>query len=162
MLNKLKDFLLAKGIIKLDTTIKKIEYLLENVDNINLYSISFRNVTEDFLEKDIITYIDTLNFILRSSLETRILSIKFINENSYKRTTYSFWYSNDHKILPDNSYLKEWLTLSLQFIKWSEFAKKDFSNSNNTVNCRKLSPYYLNITNIINTMSSIIIKNKAT
>lgn len=158
MLNKLKDYLLSKGIIKLDTTIKKIEYLLNNVDTINLYSIAFRNVTEDFLEKDIITYLDTLNFILRSSLETKVISIKMINENSYKRITYSFWYSNEHKILPDNSYLKEWLTLAMRFIKWSDYAKKDFKNSNNTVNCRKLSPYYLNITNIINTMTEIVIK----
>ena len=158
MLNKIKDFLLSKGIIKLDTPIKKIEYLLEHLDSINLYSISFRNITEDFLEKDIIAYIDTLQFILRNSLETKVISIKFINENSYKRITYSFWYSNDHRILPDNEYLKEWLTLSLQFIKWAEFAKKDFNNSNNTVNSRKLSPYYLNITNIINTITDTVIK----
>jgi hypothetical protein len=158
MLNKIKDFLLSKGIIKLDTTIKKIEYLLEHLDNINLYSISFRNITEDFLEKDIITYIDTLQFILRSSLETKIISIKYINENSYKRITYSFWYSDDLKILPDNEYLKEWLLLASQFIKWAEFAKKDFNNSNNTVNSRKLSPYYLNITNIVNTILDIAIK----
>lgn len=152
-----KKFLFKED-IKLDTINNKILYLIKHVDDIDMYSSEFRNVSEDFLEKDIIEYIKILNFILRSNLETKTISIKYINENSFTYTTFSFWYSNNNAILKDKSFLKEWLELSLRFTKWYEYAKKDFNNSSNTVNSRKLSPYYLNIINIVNSMINIIIK----
>lgn len=158
MLNILKKFLSFRKKNKLITTIDKLKYLIQEVDNINLYSSSFRNTNDDFLERDIISYIDQLQFILRNSLETKIISIKVINENNYTYTTYSFWYSNAGMILKDNTFLKEWLELSLRFMQWAEHAKKDFNNVNSTVNSRKLSPYYLNISNIVNSMIEVITK----
>lgn len=146
--------------VKLDTPIDKILYLIKHIEEINLYSSEFRNVNDDFLEKDIIAYNSILNFILRNSLETKIISIKLINENSYTYTTYSFWYSKENMILTDKSFLKEWLELSLKFIKWYEYAKKDFNNVNNTVNSRKLGPYYLNIVNIVNSITNVVLKKE--
>lgn len=160
MFEKIKLILYQKGLFKLDTLEKKIEYLIKHFDKINLYSKDFRNVYEDFLEKDIVRYIETLRFILRSSLETKPISINPITDSSYYRITYSFWYSNQGEIINNNETLKEWLQQALQFIKWGDVAKKDYNKAYNSSNFRKLSPYYLNITNIIDTLINALLVKK--
>lgn len=152
MFKKIKFLLFKKGYLKLDTIEKKIKFIITNIEKVNLYSSSYRNIYCDFLEKDILDYIEVLKIIVRSPLDTKIITVKSITESSYISTSFSYWYSNKGDMLDNKEYINTWLTLSLGFIEWCEEAKKNFNNTNSINNYRKLSPYYNNINNIIENM----------
>lgn len=152
MFKKIKYILYKKGYLKLDTLDKKIDFILMFINNINMYSIFYRNKHIDFLEKDILEYINKIKYLLMQGLETKILSINNITESSYINTSFSFWYSNNKSILDTNNELIEWLNLVKDFGNWCSSAKSNFNNTYVSVNYRKLSPYYLNITNIVDSI----------
>lgn len=157
MLQKIKVYLVKKNILKHPDTETKIKFLLDNVNLINLYSSTSSNTFANFLHANIVSYLDELSVILISSLDTKAISVKQITEHSYINTSFSFWYTYDKVILNDDIYLKEFLSKALAFVQWSNVAKVDYNSNTRLNNFRRLSPYYHNITEIIETLYNLTI-----
>lgn len=150
MFKGIKRYLYKKGYLRLDTLYKKILYLVKYKDNINFYSPNYRNSMLDFLEKDIVIYNRQLDNVIRQGLETRYVTVRDISQNSYTYTSFSFWYSDNGKIIENNQELDRFLHQITIFVKWYEDSIKDMTNTTLLNNTRRLKPYYTNIETIVN------------
>lgn len=152
MLKGIKKYLYKKGYLRLDTLYKKTMYLAEYKNNINFYSPSYRNSMLDFIEKDIVIYNRQLDNIIRQGLETRFVTVKDISQNSYTYTSFSFWYSDNGKVIENNKEIDRFIHQITVFVKWYEESIKNMTDATLLNNTRRLKPYYNNIETIVNSI----------
>lgn len=152
-------FILYKRGYKLPTTLlDKLKFIRKHVEYINLYDRYYTTIEQDFLEKDVVKYIEELDKILISSLDSKIVQLRVISPASYVKLSYSYWYTFNGIILNDNKLFITWLDKAITFVDWCDVAKTDYSNNYRLNNFRKLSPYYNNILNITEDIFTSILK----
>lgn len=140
--------------IRTYTLSKKIDLLMKKQD-INFYTPDYRNTFLDFIESDIVKYDKILVDVLRQGLETKFVTIRDITQNSYQYKSFSFWYSNNDNVLETKAEYKKFLYTIFNFTKWYEEAKVQHDNTTLLNNVRRLTPYYYNIEQIVNTILEI-------
>lgn len=156
--NFIKLMLYRKGYLQAKTTEEKLDRLLVYITKLDLYSRYFSNITQSFLEKDIVAYIEELERILIYTLDSKLISVRSITPESHKELPYSYWYTYNGIILNDKDMLKLWLEKARAFVVWCDTAKTDFNNTVRINNFRKLAPYYNNIINITDDLYYSILK----
>lgn len=149
MLTKVKQYLYKKGILKHNTLLEKIKYLEPHKHNINFYGPNYRNNMLDFIEQDIVTFNRQLDYIIRQGLESRYVTVKDISQNSYIYTSYSFWYSDNNKVIENKNEIDRFFNLIFTFVNWYEESITNKTDATLLNNTRRLKPYYANIEAIV-------------
>lgn len=158
VLQRLRLWMIRKGLIKHKSLQAKLTCLLELTD-INLYDTTFRNIQIDFLENNIVTYNNILEYLLLQGLETKFVSVRDITQNSYHYVSFSFWYSDEGEILGDSKELVRFLKNTKAFIVWYEKSAVIKNNTTLLNNVRRLKPYYHNIASVIENIYNGYFKN---
>lgn len=122
----------------------KIEWLIANVDTINLYKPKYRNLYLKFIEEDVSRYIETIKQINNTDILNEYVYTKDVNVNTSKEVSISIWYTNNMEML-DNSLLLEFLLVSKELITSIDKCSSITNNSTTSINTRRLKPYYTNI-----------------
>jgi len=159
MFKKIKKILLQIGFLKLDTLEKKIDYLIDNLDKIDLYKGTYRSKYCMFIEKDILIYTKSLSEINKFEIDTKYITVKKITENSLSNVTFLKWCSDNNRVIEDRALvIKNFLLECKDFITLFKIASSSINSNILYSNSLKIKPYYYNIEIIIdNILEDIVI-----
>lgn len=148
---KLKNLLYKIGYIKLDTYSNKIDLLMNNLEDIDIYSRELNTSPYRFVEVDVILHIFALNTLLETDFVNKPISVKKINEHKLYHIKYREWFTNNKSLLEDdNLTIKSLLEVSKAFInKCDELENTEITGSYILGNIYKVRPYYNNTKLII-------------
>jgi hypothetical protein len=113
---------------------------------ISLYTI-------DIFHRDIIDYINDLNFILEADLETSYPRFRQITPASVVTVDVGKFFTNENFLLEDvDAIFNMWLDLLIRFIRLYEIGIASLGKGYLYSNSNKLRPYIINIEHIVNTI----------
>lgn len=153
ILGKIKLFLYNNEILSLNSFERKIEYLL--LSNLNLYDKEYIFKSTLLLEKDIISYIEEIERLIKYDLEKDYVTVKDINADSYVIKDLGVWCSDNGNVIDSFNYINKFLNLSL--ILYNKFNIICNNNIEPVLfyNSSKIKPYIINIDLIVNKLVDI-------
>lgn len=150
MFNCLKKFFKPK----LDTIPQKVEYLLKR--DLNLYKTTLITDDQEFIGKNISSYILELNNIATSNFTTEYINVKNITKYNIYHSTYAKWLAGSNHISKTvEEDIKAWLDVSLKVYYLYQIGSVDIANTYSSNNSRKIYPYIINIESILDDLLSM-------
>jgi len=145
MLDKIKLWLYKINVLKKDTLINKIDYLL--LLNIDLNSVSIQYTNINSFSNNINEYIDIIDKYLDFNLELEHIEPPVYTK--YNSTFYSWYTSSDELKKLDSIVLLDWLSKAKQFILKIEGGIMLANLPRYQTNSIKLKPYIIDIEHIV-------------
>lgn len=148
MFSKIKSLFKKTTYKPPDTTKEKIEYIINNIQNIDVYDTELiKNSLQSYFI-DVVEYIDLIKTIIEFPINKEYIIIPKIHNKIELR--YLDWLTMDGRLLPNvNLTILEFVTLTKSLIETYDIASSSplipFLYGNST----KIYPYYINTTDIV-------------
>ena len=133
----------------------KIEFLLNR--NIDVYSDRYNIEFYNFIYKDIISTLDIYKYINTFSIESQVLNIGYITENTYKSMKLFQWFTDTNRLIVNKQeILNEFFTEGSKLVRLYEFRIQLVKIKNNSyLNAKKIAPIYNEFIRIVDFLYNI-------